>query len=62
MGDDSKTSVVDAWNRCHDVKNVLVVDAASFVSHPEKATTHTIMALSYRACDHLAEEFRLGNV
>jgi hypothetical protein len=33
-----------------------------FVTHPEKAITHTIMALSYRACDHLAEEFRLGNV
>ena len=44
------------------MKNVLVVDAASFVSHPEKATTHTIMALCYRACDHVAEEFRLGNV
>ena len=62
MGDDPKTSVLDAWNRCHDIKNLLVVDAAGFVTHPEKATTHTIMALSYRACDHLAEEFRLGNV
>jgi choline dehydrogenase-like flavoprotein len=62
MGDDPRTSVVDKWNRCHDVNNVLVVDAASFVSHPEKPITHTIMALSYRACDHLAEEFRLGNV
>jgi choline dehydrogenase-like flavoprotein len=62
MGDDPRTSVVDKWNRCHDVKNVLVVDAACFVSHPEKPITHTIMALSYRACDHLAEEFRLGNV
>jgi len=62
MGDDPKTSVLDAWSRCHEIKNLLVVDAASFVTHPEKATTHTIMALSYRACDHLAEEFRLGNV
>ena len=62
MGDDPKTSVVDKWNRCHDVENVLVADAACFVTHPEKQITHTIMALAYRACDHLAEEFRQGNV
>jgi choline dehydrogenase-like flavoprotein len=62
MRDDPKTSVLDKWNRCHDVKNLLVVDASSFVSHPEKSITLTIMALAYRASDHLAEEFRLGNV
>lgn len=62
MGDDPRTSVVDKWNRCHDVPNVLVVDAACFVTHPEKPITHSIMALSYRACDHLADEFRRGNV
>jgi len=62
MGDDPRTSVLDEWNRCHDVKNLLVADAACFVTHPEKQITHTIMALAYRACDHLADEFRLGNV
>jgi len=62
MGNDPRTSVVDKWNRCHDVNNLLVVDAACFVTHPEKQTTHTIMSLCYRACDHLAEEFRAGNV
>jgi len=62
MGDDPRTSVLDKWNRCHDVQNLLVVDASSFVTHPEKSITGTIMGISYRACDHLAEEFRLGNV
>jgi choline dehydrogenase-like flavoprotein len=62
MGDDPRTSVLDEWNRSHDVKNLLVVDAACFVSHPEKQITHTIMALAYRAADHLVEEFRRGNV
>src|SRR2546426_1543070 len=61
MGEDPRASVLDQWNRCHDVKNLLVVDAGGFVTHPEKQITHTIMALAYRACDHLAEEFRLGN-
>jgi choline dehydrogenase-like flavoprotein len=40
----------------------LVTDAACFTSHPEKAPTLTIMALAYRAADHLAEQFRTGNV
>jgi choline dehydrogenase-like flavoprotein len=62
MGDDPRTSVLDMWCRCHDVKNILIVDAGCFVSHPEKAITHTIMALAYRACDYLAEQFRTGNI
>lgn len=61
MGDDPRTSVLDRWNRCHDIKNLLVVDAACFTSHPEKSVTLTIMALSHRACEHLAEDLRLGN-
>ena len=61
MGDDPKTSVLDKWNRCHDMKNLLVVDAACFTSHPEKSVTLTIMALALRASEHLAEEIRLRN-
>ncbi len=62
MGDDPRTSVLDRWNRSHDIKNLLVVDASCFVTHPEKQITHTLMALAYRTCDHLAEEFRRGSV
>jgi glucoside 3-dehydrogenase (cytochrome c) catalytic subunit len=62
MGEDPKKSVLDAWNRCHDIQNLLVVDAAAFVSHPEKSVTLTIMALAMRASEHLAEEIRIGNV
>ena len=62
MGDDPRTAVLDSWNRCHDVKNLLVVDAACFVTHPEKQITLTLMALAWRAAEHLAEDFRQGNV
>jgi choline dehydrogenase-like flavoprotein len=62
MGSDPKKSVLDAWNHCHDIKNLLVVDASAFVSHPEKSVTLTIMALAMRASEHLTEEIRLGNV
>jgi choline dehydrogenase-like flavoprotein len=60
MGDDPQKSVLDGWNRCHDIENLLVVDAAAFVSHPEKSITLTIMALAMRASEHLAEELRLN--
>ena len=46
----------------HLAIDLIGADGASFVSHPEKQTTLTLMTLAYRACDHLAEEFRLGNV
>jgi choline dehydrogenase-like flavoprotein len=62
MGEDPKTFVVDKWNRCHDIKNLLIVDAACFTSHPEKPITGTIMALSLRASEHLAEDIRLSKV
>lgn len=62
MGENPRTFVLDKWNRCHDVKNIVVADASCFVTHPEKQITHTIMALSYRASEHLAEQFRTGNV
>jgi hypothetical protein len=28
----------------------------------KKQITYTLMALAYRACDHLVEEFRAGNI
>ena len=62
MGSDAGASVLDKWNRCHDVKNLVVADAACFVTHPEKQITLTIMALAWRAAEHLADEFRAGNV
>ena len=62
MGDDSKTSVLNKWCQSHDVKNIVVVDGASFVSSGWQNPTMTILALSMRASEHLAEEMRQGNV
>lgn len=62
MGDDPKTSVVNKFNQAHEVKNLFVVDGASFVSCPEKNCTLSIAAVSWRASEYLAEELRGGNL
>jgi choline dehydrogenase-like flavoprotein len=62
MGDNPKTSVLNRWNQCHDVKNLFVVDGSSFVSGGTQNPTITIMALSMRASDYLAEQMRRGDL
>jgi choline dehydrogenase-like flavoprotein len=62
MGKDPETSVLDAFNRMHEVPNVVVVDGSAFASASEKNPTLTILALSWRATDHLAEEMSRGAV
>lgn len=55
MGTDPKTSVLDAYNKIHDVKNVFVTDGAAFVTQGCYEPTLTIMAISVRAADHIIE-------
>ena len=62
MGDDPKTSVLNAFNQVHDVKNVFVTDGASFVTQGCWEPTLTIMAISARAGDYIAEQFRRGEL
>jgi choline dehydrogenase-like flavoprotein len=44
------------------VKNVFVTDGAAFVSSANHNPTLTILALTVRACDYLADEFKRGNI
>ena len=62
MGDDPKTTVLNAFNQTHDVKNLFVVDGSAFVSQSCVNPTLTIMALTIRSCDYLAEEYRRGEL
>src|SRR5918997_1777277 len=55
MGDDPKTSVLDRWNRAHDVPNLYVVDGSCFVTSTGVNPTSTIVALALRAADHMVE-------
>jgi choline dehydrogenase-like flavoprotein len=62
MGDSPRNSVLNSFCQAHEVKNLFVNDAASFVSNPDKNPTLTINALTWRAMDYLAEEMKKGNV
>jgi choline dehydrogenase-like flavoprotein len=62
MGNDPKKSVVNAFCQLHDAKNVFVTDGAVFVTQGCYEPTLTIMAISARASDYIADEYRKGNL
>lgn len=62
MGHDPKKNVLNRFNQVHDAKNVFVTDGACFVTQGCYEPTLTIMAISARAADYMAEEFRRGNL
>lgn len=62
MGADPRSSVTDKWSRTWDVKNLYVADGAVFANTASKNPTLTIMALAWRAADHLIDEMKKGNI
>jgi choline dehydrogenase-like flavoprotein len=62
MGNDPKTSVLNQWNQCHDVKNLFVMDGAAWVSSACQNPTLTMLAMTARACDYLVAEAKRGNL
>ena len=62
MGTDPGKSVVDTNCRSHDVKNLFVTDGGPFVSQADKNPTWTILALSMRTSDYIAQEKKRGTL
>jgi choline dehydrogenase-like flavoprotein len=62
MGRDPKTSVLNAFNQCHDAPNVFVTDGACMTSSACQNPSLTYMALTARACDHAVGEIKRGNL
>ena len=58
MGNDPRTSVVNAWNQAHEVPNLFVVDGSSFATSAAVNPTSTIGALALRAADGIWERRR----
>lgn len=55
MGDDPATSVIDRFHRAHDVPNLFLCDGSSMVTSSRGQPTMTIMALAFRAAEHINE-------
>lgn len=62
MGASEKDSVVDGYGQSWAVKNLFITDGAVLVSSPDKNPTLSILALSWRSSDHLAELARKGEL
>ncbi len=62
MGNDPRTSVVDATHRAHDVRNLFICDGSSFVTSGRGQPTMTIMALAFRASEKIAEFARRNEI
>jgi len=60
MGNDPKQSVVNRYNRAHDVPNLMIVDGSSFVTAARQQPTATIQALAYRAADFAIQSAKKG--
>jgi choline dehydrogenase-like flavoprotein len=62
MGLDPTSSVVNGYSQAHDVRNLFVADGGPFVSNPHKNVTWTILALSMRTAEHIAERRKKGEL
>ena len=62
MGDDANSSVVDRYNRSHDVSNLFMVDGSSLVTSGRGQPTMTIMALAFRAADYMIEAAKRNEI
>jgi len=51
MGADPARSVVNEWGRCHDVRNVFIVDGSIFVTSAGVNPCSTIQALALYIAD-----------
>ena len=57
MGSDPKSSVLTSMNQVWDAPNVFVTDSSCFVTNGTCGPTLTTMALTVRACEHIANEY-----
>ncbi len=62
MGNAPQSSVLNGYCQAHDTRNLFVADGGPLVSQPHKNPTWTILALSVRASEFIADQRRQGNL
>ena len=59
MGTDPAMSVVNEWGRCHDVKNLFIVDGSIWVTSGGVNPTSTIQALALYIADSIKKRLAI---
>ena len=62
MGKDPNTSMLNKYNQLHHCKNVFVTDGACMTSTGNQSPSILYMALTARAANYAAEQFKNGNI
>ncbi len=62
FGNDPKKFVTNRFSACHDVLNLYIGDASVFPFATDKTSTISIMAFTMRACEHMIEQLRTGEI
>lgn len=62
MGSDPETSVVDKYHRSHDIPNLFICDGSSLVTSGRGQPTMTIMALAFRAAEHITAAAKANDI
>jgi len=62
MGRDPRTSVLNAFNQMHEVKNVFITDGSFMTSSSCVNPSLTYMAMTARACAYAVEEMKKQNI
>ena len=62
MGNDPKSSALNANCQAHDCKNLFVADGGPFVTQADKNPTWTILALAWRTSDYIAQQRKAGTL
>ncbi len=62
MGRNPKTSVLNAYNQMHEVKNVFITDGSFMTSSSCVNPSLTYMAMTARACAYAVEEMKKQNL
>ena len=62
MGPDPERSVVNGWGRCHDVRNLFIVDGSIWVTSGGVNPTSTIQALALWIADNIKRRSADGSL
>jgi choline dehydrogenase-like flavoprotein len=62
MGNDPGTSVVNSYGQSHDIPNLFICGASTFVTSGAGNPTNTVMALAARSADYIKEKMRAREI